>query len=1283
MEALRAPSSVTSLSYIPKALHRNTTFYKPKLMNLQSISTENTPPPPEPELETDNKDEKFDWFSEWCPIMPVCDLDKRVPHGKKVLGIDIVVWWDKNESSWKVFDDACPHRLAPLSDGRIDKLGRLQCAYHGWCFNGSGHCKLVPQAPLDGPQVHTFKKACAGVYPCTVQHDIVWFWPNKDPHYKDIVKKKKPPYIPELDDPSLTRWFGNRDFPYGYEVLIENLLDPAHVPYAHYGIIQAPPPEVKIDREGGKPIELGVKKLDINGFIGKADWGGGNFIAPYIYHAYLAPTAYQGNESAATSTGNNKPQLFFGQKLEKPKVLFTFFCVPERKIMEIGPTNWQNSCFVPTASDAFVFGFRRWMNKYTGGQVNWGGKFSGTLPPTPPREQLMDRYWSHVVNCRSCNSAYKSLNALEVVLQVTSVVSIGIAAATKQSVMSATARTAVVSMGVVCFVASRCKMNNIYLVGLNRSIVYSNLEAIQPDKILMPVCELDKRVPHAKKILGIDVVVWWDRNESAWKVFDDTCPHRLAPLSQGRIDQWGRLQCVYHGWCFNGSGHCKFIPQAPPDGPPVHTFKKACVGVYPSTVQNEIVWFWPSTDPKYTDIVKKKKPPFIPELDDPSSTNSFMNRDFPYGYEVLVENLMDPAHVPYAHYGIMQLDQPPKVKVDREGGKPLEVSVKKLDTNGFVGRQEWGSVKFTAPCTFCMYNDLVDVQGNGSASLTRIDKERKIMEVGAANWQKACFVPTRLDALVVGFRRWLNKYRSHVVNCRSSSSAYMALTALEVTLQIISIVSIGIVAATKQNLMPTTVRTTVVAVAVVCFAASRASIAAMEALGVSSVTSFCIPTTIHKTNFTKSSRIPRSCFSSTNRNTSRSSKVFMTSLSSSSSVSKVSSPENVDDPPETELDKTGAKEEKFDWFLEWYPVMTVCELNKRVPLAKKILGLDVVVWWDRNESTWKVFDDACPHRLAPLSQGRIDQWGRLQCVYHGWCFNGSGHCKFIPQAPPDGPPVHTFKKACVGVYPTTVQHDTVWFWPSTDPKYKDIINKKKPPFIPELDDPSFTKFFINRDIPCGYEIVLENLMDPAHVPYAHYGIMQLDQPPRVKVEREGGKPLELSVKKLDVNGFVGRQEWGSVKFIAPCTFCMYADPEDVQGNASASSTGTDEVKVSPVKVDREGGRPLEVSVNKLDTNGFVGRQEWGSVKFTAPCTFCMYDDPVEVQGNGSASLTRVDKVKVTIFCILKLINEVFEDLFDIHFLCFLLFCSFPSTDNMWAELSGATKYGVLFLLYSS
>lgn len=65
-------------------------------------------------------------------------------------------------------------------------------------------------------QVHTFKNACVAVYPTTVQNDIVWFWPNSDPQYKDIITKKKPPSMPELDDPSYTKSMGNREIPYGY-----------------------------------------------------------------------------------------------------------------------------------------------------------------------------------------------------------------------------------------------------------------------------------------------------------------------------------------------------------------------------------------------------------------------------------------------------------------------------------------------------------------------------------------------------------------------------------------------------------------------------------------------------------------------------------------------------------------------------------------------------------------------------------------------------------------------------------------------------------------------------------------------------------------------------------------------------------------------------------------------------------------------------------------------------------------------------------------------------------
>ncbi|OWM69273.1 hypothetical protein CDL15_Pgr025460 [Punica granatum] len=453
--------------------------------------------PPAPELETSRDAEKFDWYAQWYPVMPVCDLDKRRPHAKRVLGIDVVVWWDRNEAAWKVMDDRCSHRLAPLSEGRIDQWGRLQCVYHGWCFDGSGDCKLIPQAPRDGPPVHTFKQACVAVYPSTVQHDIVWFWPNSDPQYKDIITKKKPPSIKELEDPSFTKAMGNRDIPYGYEVLIENLMDPAHVPYAHHE---------KVDREGGRPLELSIKKLDINGFVAKQEWGTSRFLPPCIFYANSDPFIDPGNGSASSAEMQKAPSSPLGPNR---KLALIFICIPvspgksrliwvfprnfgvwmdrvvprwifhigqnlildsdlyllhveEHKIMEVGSSNWQKACFVPTKSDALVVGFRKWLNKYAGGQVDWRGKFSGALPPTPPRERLMDRYWSHVVNCSSCNTAYKGLNALEVALQIASVALLGILAATKQSAASAIRRNTVLVMAVLCFAASRWLAHFIY-----------------------------------------------------------------------------------------------------------------------------------------------------------------------------------------------------------------------------------------------------------------------------------------------------------------------------------------------------------------------------------------------------------------------------------------------------------------------------------------------------------------------------------------------------------------------------------------------------------------------------------------------------------------------------------------------------------------------------------------------------------------------------------------------------------------------------------------------------
>jgi hypothetical protein len=96
-------------------------------------------------------------------------------------------------------------------------------------------------------------------------------------------------------------------------------LDPAHLPYAHYGLVNAPKPQgilmhyvpffdfffchdevyiimsqnlsaVKSDREGGGPIDLSVKKLDSQGFFENQDhFGDTKFIAPCISYASSSP----------------------------------------------------------------------------------------------------------------------------------------------------------------------------------------------------------------------------------------------------------------------------------------------------------------------------------------------------------------------------------------------------------------------------------------------------------------------------------------------------------------------------------------------------------------------------------------------------------------------------------------------------------------------------------------------------------------------------------------------------------------------------------------------------------------------------------------------------------------------------------------------------------------------------------------------------------------------------------------------------------------------------------
>lgn len=57
----------------------------------------------------------FDPLEAWYPIYFVDDLDRNKLSRFTLLATDLVIWWDKSNAMWQVFEDKCPHRLAPLS----------------------------------------------------------------------------------------------------------------------------------------------------------------------------------------------------------------------------------------------------------------------------------------------------------------------------------------------------------------------------------------------------------------------------------------------------------------------------------------------------------------------------------------------------------------------------------------------------------------------------------------------------------------------------------------------------------------------------------------------------------------------------------------------------------------------------------------------------------------------------------------------------------------------------------------------------------------------------------------------------------------------------------------------------------------------------------------------------------------------------------------------------------------------------------------------------------------
>lgn len=375
---------------------------------------------------------RFDWKEAWYPVDYLEDLDRSKLTKFTLLGQDLVIWWDKTASRWRVFEDQCPHRRVPLSEGRVTEAGLLECPYHGWAFQGDGKCDRIPQQLPDSAACDS-KRACVASLPTAERQGLLFVYPGQPENASQV----KIPIIEPMED-SPEGWIclnTMRDLPYDALTLLENVLDASHVPFTHHRSVG--------NRANAAPVELEVVESGKQGF--KGIWPEGprkgtlgqqdtTFIAPNLMWHDLTSKQFGRTLTVVYATPIRKGEcrvfarfpFKFASKLPGFFIKLTprwYSHIGQNSILEEdqiflhyqeryleakgGSQNFAKACYLPTRADSFVLALRKWVNEYAGEPFP-ADRFS----PPLSTDDLLDRYHSHTINCASCCQALTNLKRI-------------------------------------------------------------------------------------------------------------------------------------------------------------------------------------------------------------------------------------------------------------------------------------------------------------------------------------------------------------------------------------------------------------------------------------------------------------------------------------------------------------------------------------------------------------------------------------------------------------------------------------------------------------------------------------------------------------------------------------------------------------------------------------------------------------------------------------------------------------------------------------------------------
>jgi phenylpropionate dioxygenase-like ring-hydroxylating dioxygenase large terminal subunit len=151
----------------------------------------------------------------------------RAPLKLELLGVPLVLFRGEDGKPGCLLD-RCPHRNVPLSLGRVVAGGRLECRYHGWQFETTGRCALVPGL-AGGSEA---RERCAPACAVRERDGFVWVWPELDD-----APTSEPYALPPLER-GYTRVKHAVEARATLHATLENALDVPHTAFLHRGLFR-------------------------------------------------------------------------------------------------------------------------------------------------------------------------------------------------------------------------------------------------------------------------------------------------------------------------------------------------------------------------------------------------------------------------------------------------------------------------------------------------------------------------------------------------------------------------------------------------------------------------------------------------------------------------------------------------------------------------------------------------------------------------------------------------------------------------------------------------------------------------------------------------------------------------------------------------------------------------------------------------------------------------------------------------------------------------------------